>query len=124
MSAYSDWKAGYLTDEEYRASYAQEQWEQDHYPDDMPFYTDDLEDPHWRCENCGHCKEFKMFRRIIDQHPQYYHKGDDPKRYEDHKIYTLWVTTDHTEMESIWICEVDGCEHFDDDYCAEFEEEN
>ena len=57
MSAYSDWKRGYLTDEEYRSSYAKEQWEQDHPYGDTPFYTDDPDDPHWRCENCSRYDE-------------------------------------------------------------------
>ena len=30
MSAYSEWKAGLITDDQYKSSYAQEQWEQDH----------------------------------------------------------------------------------------------
>lgn len=101
--------------------YRKEQWEQDHgIVDDLPFYTDDPDDPHWKCENCRHCKEFKMFRRIVGQHPQYYFKGNNPTRYEDHKFYTLWVKPDYSEMESIWMCEVDHREHMDDDCCEEF----
>lgn len=125
MSAYSEWKAGHITDEQYRASYAREQWEQNHPEEALPFYTDDADDPHWRCENCGHCKEYKVFKRIIKEHPRYFYESKESlHKQEDKTCYTLWVAKERTEWESVWLCEVDKTEHFDDDYCEEFIEIN
>lgn len=89
--------------------------------DDLPFYTDDPDDPHWKCENCGHCKEFKMYKRIIMTHPEYFH-DENNIRHENRRVYVNYVTSDYVkrEMESIWMCELDHREHMDDDYCEEF----
>lgn len=121
----------YDNQEEYerdlKYEYRKEQYEQDHgIIEDLPFYTDDPDDPHWRCENCGHCKEYKMFKRIINQHPRYWMNDTDVVRHEDHTQYTLWVTRDwkHREMESIWMCELDRTEHLDDDFCDDFKEKD
>ena len=78
------------------------------------------------CENCNHCKEFKMCKRVIDTHPLYYHKEENSSvRLEDRKVFTVWVKPDweHKEMESIWLCEIDHCEHMDDDCCANYDGE-
>ena len=100
MSAYSDWKAGALTDDEYKSAMRRECGD-DSPREELPFYTDDADDPHWRCENCGHCKEYKIFKRVICE---------------------IFVKRNYLEQESVWLCEVDHCEHMDDDYCADFEE--
>lgn len=50
MSAYSEWKAGLITDDQYKSSYAKEQWEQDHPYDFEP------DNPEYTCENCEFCK--------------------------------------------------------------------
>ena len=109
-----------------RAEYAREQYEQTHGPiGDMPFYTDDPDDPHWKCENCGHCKEYKVFKRIIKEHPRYFYESKESlHKQEDKTCYTLWVAKERTEYESVWLCEVDRFEHMDDDYCEEFIENN
>lgn len=102
--------------------YRKEQWEQDHgIIDDLPFYTDDPDDPHWRCENCAHCKEFKMYKRVIKNHPLYWFDKNNIQ-HEDRGTYTLFVRPDweKREMESVWLCEIDRTEHMDDDYCEEF----
>lgn len=124
MSAYSDWKAGALSDDEYRSAMRRECG--DDFPrDELPFYTDDPDDPHWKCENCGHCKEYKVFKRIIKEHPRYFYESKESlHKQEDKTCYTLWVAKERTEWESVWLCEVDKTEHFDDDYCEEFIEIN
>lgn len=120
MSAYSDWKCGAISDEQYRSAMRRECEEP---RETLPFYTDDADDPHWRCENCAHCKEYKMFTRIIDNHPRYFYESEDSlHKKEDKACYTIWVKPDRTDYESIWLCEIDRAEHMDDDYCAEFEE--
>lgn len=124
MSAYSDWKAGALTDDEYRSAMRRECGD-DSPREELPFYTDDPDDPHWRCENCGHCKEYKVFKRIIKEHPRYFYESKESlHKQEDKTCYTLWVAKERTEWESVWLCEVDKTEHFDDDYCEEFIEIN
>lgn len=124
MSAYSDWKAGALTDDEYRSAMRRECGE-DSPREELPFYTDDPDDPHWKCENCGHCKEYKVFKRIIKEHPRYFYESKESlHKQEDKTCYTLWVAKERTEWESVWLCEIDKTEHFDDDYCEEFIEIN
>lgn len=52
MSAYSDWKCGAITDDQYRASYNREQYEQDH--------PDEYDQTH-TCEYCQYCKTAHVF---------------------------------------------------------------
>ena len=88
-------------------------------------YTDDADDPHWRCENCNHCKEYQIYKRVIESHPRYYYKDKNSTvRQEDNSCFTLWVGRDYKirEMQSVWLCEIDHKEHMDDDYCGNFEE--
>ena len=121
MSAWSDYKCGAISEDEFISAMRRECG--DDYPEDIPFYTDDPEDPHWRCENCGHCKEYKMYKRVIKNHPLYWFDKNNIQ-HEDRGTYTLFVRPDweKREMESVWLCEIDRTEHMDDYYCEEFEE--
>lgn len=90
--------------------------------ENMPFYDDDPDIELYsdmRCEKCKYCKEYKIRERIIKTHPEY-HTDNRGIRHENHKIYINYITTGH-EMESVWLCEIDHCEHYDDDYCDKFE---
>ena len=64
MSAYSDWKCGAISDEEYRSAMRRECEEP---RETLPFYTDDPDDPHWRCENCAKCEECACGEEICDE---------------------------------------------------------
>lgn len=35
--------------------------------EDMPFYTDEPDDPHWQCENCAKCEECACGEEICDE---------------------------------------------------------
>lgn len=122
MSSYSDWKRGYLTDEEYRSSYAKEQWEQDHPYEDAPFYTDDPDDRHWRCQNCGHCKRFNarrpvvVFTSYVDDKGYVHNNPEQP--HSSRNYYARWSFDD--EYIPGKICMLTHNQVMDDDYCEEF----
>ena len=120
MSAWSEWKAGLITDDEYESAMRRECG--DDYPEDE-YYTDDADDPHWRCENCNHNKCFQMYKRVIKNHPFYWFDKNNIQ-HEDRGTYTLFVRPDYEkrEMEDVWLCEIDHREHMDDDFCDSFEE--
>ena len=91
------------------------------YPDDAPFYTDDPDDPHWRCENCAHCKFVKIHKRIVSFHTK---ENMDSKGalHKNKSVGTVWVTWDRTEFEDVQICELLNCETYDDQFCEDFTE--
>ena len=72
---------------------------------DMPFYTDDPDDPHWSCPNCKNCKEVKIFMRYI--------------RNIDNRLY---VAVNPEDYETILFCKLAERETEDTEYCAEFRE--
>lgn len=117
MSAYSDWKAGHLTDEEYRSSMRRE------CEDSLPFYTDDPDDPHWRCENCGHCMTFQArkpkvgFRVWVDD-KGYVHNNKNKPIPENLYAYQSY----DAEYVTANICMITHNQVMDDDYCEEFQE--
>ena len=88
----------------------------------LPFYTDDPDDPHWRCENCGHCKFVKIHKRIIDYHPEMYHDNNGIQ-HKNKNVGTVWVTWDRAEFEEVQICELLNCETYDDQFCEDFIEQ-
>lgn len=119
MSAYSDWKCGAISRDEYEAAMRREC--EDHYPDDVPFYTDDLDDPHWRCENCGHCKVVRLLKPVIGFRDWMDDKGyvhNNPKKPLPQNLYALWSTDG--EYTTGNLCEVSNSQVYDDDYCEEF----
>lgn len=72
---------------------------------DMPFYTDDPDDPHWNCTNCGNCQEIKIFKRVI------------------HEVNgRVKVTENPNEYVSIYVCKLAERETEETEYCAEFKE--
>ena len=73
--------------------------------EDMPFYTDDPDDPHWSCINCGHCKEIKIFQRYI-------HNVDN----------RLSIATIPDAYQTINYCRLAERETESTDYCEEFSE--
>ena len=120
MSAYSDWKCGALTDEEYRSAMRRE------CEDSIPFYSEEgHEEPLGMCETCKHCIEFKIHQRIIETHPQRFRDPEKPTVIQEDKTRLVsWVATDWkgSELESIWLCEVDRKEHMGDDWCEDYED--
>lgn len=116
-----------------RSEYAREEYEQTH---GIPFYYPENDDPDCddpdrdgrACETCKHFIEHKMYKRIIESH---FINGTAMKRGKNgvgivsdrYNELKMWVTTDwrQREMTSIWICEKDKQEHFDDDFCEEYE---
>ena len=102
--------------------YRREQWEQDHgIIDDLPFYTDDPDDPHWRCENCGHCKSFNARKPIISFRNWVDDKGyvhNNPDRPTPQNLYAMWSVKEEYIPGNI--CELTHNQVMDDDYCEEF----
>lgn len=88
----------------------------------LPFYTDDPDDPHWRCENCGHCKEVTIHKRIINYHPEMYHDNNGIQ-HKNENIGTVWVTWSRGEFETVNVCELLNCEIYDDQFCEDFIEQ-
>ena len=91
MSAYSDWKSGYLTDDEYKSAMRREC---DEHIEDIPFYTDDVDDPHWRCENCGHCMTFNAMKPIIHFSTYIDDKGyvhNNPEKPVRENLTAIWI---------------------------------
>lgn len=102
--------------------YRREQWEQDHgIIDDLPFYTDDPDDPHWRCENCGHCKSFNARKPVISFRNWVDDKGyvhNNPDRPTPQNLYAMWSVKEEYIPGNI--CELTHNQVMDDDYCEEF----
>ena len=88
----------------------------------LPFYTDDPDDPHWKCGNCAHCKWVKIHKRIVNFHPQQ-RMDDKGIIHKNGRAGTVWVTWDRTEFEDVQICELLNCETYDDQFCADFIEQ-
>ena len=129
MSEYSDWRNGVKAKREQWAKehgyVIKEKWEESHYSDEIPFYTDDPDDPHWRCENCGHCKQFKAFRPIIKFSTYVDENGyvhNNPNKPIPENLFARW-NVDHDYIKAN-ICELTASQVFDDDYCEEFMEED
>lgn len=122
MSVHSTY---YADEEEYERDlkweYRKEQWEQDHgIIDDLPFYTDDPNDPHWRCENCAHCREFHALKPIIHFSDYVDEKGyvhNNPEKPVRQNLCAMW-SNDKYVMANL--CEVSNHQVLDDDYCEEF----
>ena len=101
--------------------YAREQYEQDHgIEDDIPFYTDDPDDPHWKCENCAYFKELHIRKRIIKAYPKDCISGMVTKA--DSAFYSMQVVPSWNEFIPINICTLLNCECDDDGHCCDFEE--
>lgn len=102
--------------------YRREQWEQDHgIIDDLPFYTDDPDDPHCRCENCGHCKSFNARKPVISFRNWVDDKGyvhNNPDRPTPQNLYARWSSKE--EYIPANICELTNNQVMDDDCCEEF----
>lgn len=73
---------------------------------DMPFYTDDLDDPHWSCPNCGYCQEIKIFRRYIHNVDNRLSIATIPDEYEVIRICKLAEreTENHRETFTYVVC--------------------
>lgn len=122
MSAYSDWKCGALTDEEYRSAMRRECGE-DFPREELPFYTDDPDDPHWRCERCAYCKTFNLRKPIIHFHTHVDDKGyvhNNPEKPVKENLTAMWSLEENYVLGNI--CELTHNQVMDDDYCAEFRE--
>lgn len=121
MSAYSDWKCGAISTEEYEQAM---RWEcRDDYYDDMPIYTDDHGDPHWRCENCKHCKTVRLLKPVLGFHDWLDDKGylhNNPKKPIVENLYALW--SPDGEYRDANLCEISNSQVYDDDFCDDFEE--
>ena len=119
----------YDNQEEYerdlKYEYRKEQYEQDHgIIEDLPFYTDDPDDPHWRCENCGHCKSFNARKPVISFRNYVDDKGyvhNNPNRPVPQNLYARWSFAE--EYIPANICELTHNQVMDDDFCDEFIEE-
>jgi len=111
--------------EEYRRDlqyeYRQEQWEQDHGIE--AFCTDDADKPHYRCENCKHCKLFNArkpiiaFMKYVDDEGYVHNNPDKPTR---DNLYARWSY--ENEYIPSNLCELTNNQMMDDDYCEDFEE--
>lgn len=112
----------YRRDLEYE--YRKEQYEQTHgIEEDMPFYTDDPDDPHWRCENCKHCKQFNARKPVIGFRTWIDDKGyvhNNPEKPVKDNLYAHWSFNGDYTLANL--CELTNNQVMDDDYCAEFEE--
>ena len=120
MSAYSDYKCGAITEEEYISAMRRECG--DDSPEEAPFVTDDPEDPHWRCENCAHCKEYQAMKPIIRFSNYVDDKGyvhNNPERPVRQNLMATW---DDNKYVPANLCEVSNHQVLDDDYCSDFEE--
>lgn len=114
----------YDNQEEYerdlKYEYRKEQYEQDHgIIEDLPFYTDDPDDPHWRCENCGHCKDIAIAKRVIKTHPEMWHDTNHIQHVNS-SVCVTYVQRDRTEFEPICVCELLEREVLEDDTCEAF----
>lgn len=106
-----------------RYEYRKEQYEQTHgISGDMPFYTDDPDDPHWKCENCAHCKEFQALKPIIHFSNYIDDKGyvhNNPEKPVRQNLTAMWSKDKYVTAN---LCEVSNHQVLDDDYCSDFEE--
>lgn len=122
MSAWSEWRDGLISDNEYESIMRREDAD-DRYYDDTPFYTDDPDDPHWRCENCGHCKRVKLLKPVIGFQDWLDDNGylhNNPKKPRVENLYARWsIEGEYREGN---ICELTNTQVYDDEYCEEFEE--
>lgn len=122
MSAYSDWKAGALTDDEYRSAMRRECGD-DSPREELPFYTDDPDDPHWRCERCAYCKTFNLRKPIIHFHTYIDDKGyvhNNPEKPVKENFTAMWsLDGDYVSGN---ICMLTHNQVMDDDFCADFSE--
>lgn len=119
MSAYSDWKAGALTDDEYRSAMRREC--EDHYPDVIGIV-------HQCCE-CIYCNQATIRKRKakLSKGAEYDENGNEVCRfYEDGKD-RLFVIESNSETEQIDICTCDGAKKYlmeidsADEQCRDFE---
>ena len=121
MSAWSEWKAGLITDDEYKSAMRREidDYIDEHYDET---YTDDPDDPHWRCENCAHCKTYHAMKPIIhfsnyvDDKGYVHNNPDKPVR---QNLCAIWSRDKYVLAN---LCEVSNHQVLDDDYCSDFEE--
>lgn len=107
-----------------RFEYRKEQYEQDHgIVGDMPFYTDDPDDPHWRCERCAYCKTFNLRKPIIHFHTHVDDKGyvhNNPEKPVKENFTAMWsLDGDYVSGN---ICMLTHNQVMDDDFCADFSE--
>lgn len=116
MSAYSDWKCGALTDEEF-AYYMRQECE-DRSEHIKETYTDDPDDPYYICENCKHCISVEVFKPIIRRVTWVDDKGYVHNSPETQKLIAVWGT-DYTPAN---ICDKLKRQVYDDDFCNDFEE--
>ena len=109
-----------MTDEEYEQAM---RWEcRGDYQEDIPFYTDDPEDPHWRCENCAHCKAYSALRPIIHFSDYVDDKGyvhNNPDKPVRQNLTAIWSRDKYHPAN---LCEISNHQVLDDDYCSDFEE--
>ena len=119
MSVWSDWKAGHLTDEEFRSAMRREC--EDHYSDVMDIM-------HQCCE-CIYCNQATIQKRVakMSKGAEYDENGNEVCRfYEDGKD-RLFVVSSNTETEPIDICTCEGAKMYlmeidpSDSQCRDFE---
>ena len=105
-----------------RFEYRKEQYEQDHgIVGDMPFYTDDADDPHWKCENCGHCMTFNARKPIIHFMTYIDDKGyvhNNPEKPVKENLIAMFSPL--PEYTACNICKLTHNQVMDDDYCEDF----
>lgn len=117
MSAYSDYKHGYITEDQYKAEMRRECGE---VVDDLPFYD---ADEYYKCENCVHCKDVSILKRVIKTHPEMWH-DQNGIQHVNNSTCVAYVSRDwtSTEYEHIFMCERLLREVGDTDTCEDFEE--
>ena len=119
MSAWSDYMSGAISEEEYISSMRRECGDD---LEDIPFYTDDPDDPHWRCENCAHCKAYSALKPIIHFNKYVDDKGyvhNNPEKPTRQNLTAIWSRDKYIPAN---LCEISNHQVLDDDYCSDFEE--
>ena len=116
MSAYSDWKCGALTDEEFAYYMRRECDDRSERLDEV--YTDDPDDEHWRCENCKHCKSIEVFKPVIERVTWVDENGYVHNNPGTQKLAARWGK----DYVSGNLCGLTNRQVYYDDFCESFEE--
>ena len=110
----------YETEEEYLRDLQAEYSRPEYQEEETPFYTDDADDPHWHCENCGHCKEIKIHKRVMRWFPS--SKLGDVVRPDD-TWGKMLIERSWRDFEDTLFCSLRNCECAEDGYCSDFIEQ-
>ena len=90
---------------------------------DIPFYTDDPDEEHWRCENCAHCKSFNARKPVVD----FIDYVDDKGYVHNNRKHPIWENLHprwsfDEEYLPANLCELTNNQVMDDDFCPDFKE--